>query len=139
MVATCGVCQTGTPVYKCPTCGLKYCKSACYKLHKETECQAPQPSHTSPTSEARNSEPETVTYTYPTEDTVPLEKLALLKDNENVKKCLENPHVRQILTSLVNSPNPRTAMQSAMQEPIFMEFADACLNIVENTGFRELK
>jgi len=51
--------------------------------------------------------------------------------SEEVKECLANPHVRQMLTSLVQSQTTDTSIKEAMQEPIFLELAHACLKIVE--------
>lgn len=48
-----------------------------------------------------------------------------------LKKCLENPHVREILDLLDTSPYPDELMKKYMQEPIFTEFVDACLNVVQ--------
>nr|CAG4644474.1 EOG090X0JQ4 [Lepidurus arcticus] len=134
MVVTCEVCQADRSVYKCATCGIKYCKVACYKLHKEKTCEVQNQPDASLSSVAQFSQPTSVTYTYPTEDTVPVEQLALLKNDEYLNQCLENPHLRQILISLVNNPNPKSAMQSAMQEPIFLELADACLKVVDTSS-----
>lgn len=70
-------------------------------------------------------------YFFETEDTVPLEKLELLKGSKNLRKILENRHVRDMLTAIDKSQNATEAMKAAMLEPIFVEFADECLKIVE--------
>jgi len=70
-------------------------------------------------------------YEFPTEDTVPPEKLQQLRHSKELKSCLKNPHVRQIMKSILNSENPSKAIALAMREPIFVEMADACLKIVE--------
>ena len=44
---------------------------------------------------------------------------------------LGNPHLRRIIKSLDTSSSPQTDMEAAMQEPIFTEFADQCLSLVE--------
>lgn len=43
-----------------------------------------------------------------------------------------NPHLRQLLRSIDSADNKYDAMKSAMQEPLFVEFSDRCLKIVEN-------
>ena len=48
-----------------------------------------------------------------------------------LQQILQNPHLQQLLVSVDNSPNPEYAMQLAMQEPLFVEFADECLRIIE--------
>lgn len=36
-----------------------------------------------------------------------------------------------MLVAIDNAPNPGSAMQQAMLEPIFVEFADECLKVIE--------
>lgn len=47
---------------------------------------------------------------------------------------LENPHLRSLMTNLVSSPSPAKDMDRAMKEPIFLEFADQCLKVVDNNS-----
>lgn len=69
-------------------------------------------------------------------------KFCLLKNylytvnSEELKECLSNPHVREILKSLVQSQTPETAIQDAMKEPIFLETAHACLKVIEPEKFQ---
>jgi len=70
-------------------------------------------------------------YEFPTEDTVPLEKLQKLCDSKELINCLQNPHLRDIMKAIMDSPNPTEMIALAMTEPIFVEMADACLKIVE--------
>lgn len=112
--------------YKCPVCREPYCSVICYKEHKKMPCSPPPapPKITNETKTIRE-------YDYPTEDTVPLEKLKLLEQSAELKQCLENPHVREILEMLDQSPHPDRLMQQYMTEPIFTEFVDACLKVVQ--------
>nr|CAG4648407.1 EOG090X0JQ4 [Moina brachiata]SVE93390.1 EOG090X0JQ4 [Moina brachiata] len=127
MVIKCEICTTDEFKYKCPTCLLKYCSITCYKVHKETPCQKQSEQQV-----AVKLERETVLgYDFPTSDTVMPEKLQALGSSEEVKQCLSNPHVRNILTSLVHSKAPEKAIDEAMKEPIFFELAHACLKVVE--------
>ncbi|XP_028041273.1 zinc finger HIT domain-containing protein 3 [Bombyx mandarina] len=121
----CGTCRSD-PKYKCPTCMVPYCSVACYKLHKQNPCIKP-PSPPKQTIGVKQA----VENLYPTEDTVPLDRLNLLENSTEVKKCLENPHVREILELLDSSANPDELVQEYMQEPIFTEFVDACLKVVQ--------
>ncbi|XP_046680066.1 zinc finger HIT domain-containing protein 3 [Homalodisca vitripennis] len=121
----CKVCtQNNTAKYKCPTCRIPYCSLTCWKQHKGTNC-SPVVESVIPTSETSNL------YNFPTEETVPLEKLKLLEHNQELKNLLCNRHLRDLLIALDKSPNPMAAMQQAMLEPIFVEFADECLKVVE--------
>ncbi|XP_039292944.1 zinc finger HIT domain-containing protein 3 [Nilaparvata lugens] len=127
----CKICKTEKKVpYKCPKCYIRYCSLPCWKSHKNYDCQRVLPSD-SP------GKPERQTDTRPqpkfvTESTVPLEKLALLSKSKAVKQILENPNVRNILTEIDQSDNPRLSINKFMQEPIFEEFANACISIVED-------
>ncbi|XP_049873142.1 zinc finger HIT domain-containing protein 3 [Pectinophora gossypiella] len=115
--------------YKCPTCVEPYCSVPCWKKHKSKPCAAPPPEPKTDLQE------ESITsYDFPTEDTVSPEKLSLLDQSADVKKCLENPHVRTILGILDKSPHPDELMQEYMLEPIFTEFVDACLKVVQPQG-----
>jgi hypothetical protein len=51
--------------------------------------------------------------------------------NQELKNLLCNRHLRDMLLAIDKSTNPSTAMQQAMLEPIFVEFADECLKVVE--------
>ncbi|CAH0585619.1 unnamed protein product [Chrysodeixis includens] len=112
--------------YKCPVCRQPYCSVFCYKEHKKIPCTPPPSSPKPPTTNDK-----VIEYDYPTEDTVPIEKLKLLEQSADVKICLENPHVREILELLDKSPYPAKLMKEYMQEPIFTEFVDACLAVVQ--------
>ncbi|VVC86643.1 unnamed protein product [Leptidea sinapis] len=117
----------GLPKYKCPTCEEPYCSVSCCKKHKEKPCSRPQVEAVPKIRDRDN-----VDYEYPSEDTVPIEKLKLLGQSEDIKKCLENPNVRAILEELDKSTQPDKLISKYMQEPIFTEFVDACLGVVQN-------
>uniref|UniRef100_A0A1A9WT51 Zinc finger HIT domain-containing protein n=1 Tax=Glossina brevipalpis TaxID=37001 RepID=A0A1A9WT51_9MUSC len=72
-----------------------------------------------------------------TEDTVAPEKLLQLAHSEELKNLLYNPHLRNFLQAIDVAPNAWKAMQAAMQEPLFLEFADECLKIVEPPNVEE--
>ena len=44
---------------------------------------------------------------------------------------LHNPDLQNMLRHLDSTENPEVAMENAMQEPIFTDFVDVCLGIVE--------
>ena len=64
-------------------------------------------------------------------DRVPPELLNKLEENEKLKELLYNKHLRDYLLMLNGHRNPERAMERAMKEPIFVEFADECLKVVE--------
>lgn len=73
----------------------------------------------------------TMAHVFTTIDTVPLEQLARLKDSEHLKNLLANPHLRKFIKEVHGSRNPSNAMKVAMQEPLFVEFADECMRVVD--------
>lgn len=50
-----------------------------------------------------------------------------------MQQIFKNPHLQELLVSIDSSSNPEYAMQLAMQEPLFIEFADECLRVIEPT------
>lgn len=44
---------------------------------------------------------------------------------------LLNPHLRQLLVTVDQTEDKSAFMKKYMQEPLFLEFADHCLRIVE--------
>ncbi|XP_076282368.1 zinc finger HIT domain-containing protein 3 [Lasioglossum baleicum] len=127
MEKVCCVCEGTTCSYKCPTCKVPYCSAACYKVHKASNCQ-PRHQQNKPTSGQKAKGKK---YDFPTEDTVPIEKLEQLRYSEGIKDVLRNPHVRDIMRAILVDENPTKAIALAMTEPIFVEMADACLKVVE--------
>ncbi|KAF5308076.1 hypothetical protein FQR65_LT06451 [Abscondita terminalis] len=120
----CVVCKNEDGKYKCPTCLVYYCSVACCNQHRANKC----------TLAKRKEEgliPDSNKYEHTTRDTVPIKKLKLLESEETLKNILHNSHLRNLLTTIDKSKNPEDIMQKAMLEPIFVEFADACLKVVE--------
>nr|XP_003706263.1 PREDICTED: zinc finger HIT domain-containing protein 3 [Megachile rotundata] len=124
MSKICCICSKTDCSYKCPTCKVPYCSVGCYKGHKESNCQPEDPKQ-------HNGNEDEITYDFPTEDTVPIEKLEQLRYSEELKNCLRNPHVRDIMRAILTDKNPTKVIALAMTEPIFVEMADACLKVVE--------
>ena len=54
-----------------------------------------------------------------------------------MKELLHNPHLRQILSHLDQTDNKEKAIANAMQEPLFVEFADQCLKVVDGDDGEE--
>ncbi|XP_029160978.1 zinc finger HIT domain-containing protein 3 [Nylanderia fulva] len=122
----CCICEKEGAPYKCPTCKEPYCSVMCCKEHKNHNCEPlklPEKSE-----EERKYERE---YKFPTEDTVPVEKLQQLQNSTELKEFLKHPDLRNAMKAVLNNPNPTGAIASAMKLPLFVEMADACLKIVE--------
>ncbi|XP_064619734.1 zinc finger HIT domain-containing protein 3-like [Lineus longissimus] len=131
----CEVCLETLHKYKCPVCLLKYCSVGCYKEHKEKESCIPKITAVS-ALETDKPTPQTNVSDFllgenATADQVSLEKLKMLGQSDEVLHLLQNPHLRTLMQNLDKSENPTTSTDKAMHEPIFLEFVDACLNVVE--------
>uniref|UniRef100_A0A6M2DP67 Zinc finger HIT domain-containing protein 3 n=1 Tax=Xenopsylla cheopis TaxID=163159 RepID=A0A6M2DP67_XENCH len=125
----CVVCQSITNKYKCPKCYAKYCSVDCFKKHKESLCTPVDVVEDVANSEIKNKAIDD--YMFPTEDTVPRQTLKLLDSDETLRNLLKNHHLRNLLASINNSERPAKAISEAMKIPLFVEFSDACLKIVE--------
>ncbi|XP_014212258.1 zinc finger HIT domain-containing protein 3 [Copidosoma floridanum] len=128
-VKACCVCASESTKYKCPKCKKLYCSAICCNKHKE-KCSGPTESVDYEIHQS-SSNKEQLEYDFPTEDTVPIEKLEQLRYSEGIKNCLRNPQVRDIITSVLQNENPTKAIAEAMTEPVFVELADECLKVVE--------
>ncbi|XP_029375316.1 zinc finger HIT domain-containing protein 3 isoform X1 [Echeneis naucrates] len=132
----CGVCSEQIPKYRCPICKIRYCSLGCYKRHKDVCLAVEQPAPPVPeVKDTDSSEPWTVVDLLQEDDIVdkvPLQRLQLLGKSKELRDLLCNPHLRQLLRSIDNADNKANAMKHAMQEPLFVEFSDQCLKIVES-------
>ncbi|XP_008305114.1 zinc finger HIT domain-containing protein 3 [Stegastes partitus] len=132
----CSVCSEQTPKYRCPACKIRYCSLGCYKKHKDTCVPVEKPP--SPKTEAEgvvSSESWTVDDLLHEDDIidkVSLQRLQLLGQSKGLRDLLCNPHLRQLLRSIDSADSKEDAMKAAMQEPLFVEFSDQCLKIVED-------
>ncbi|XP_041865162.1 zinc finger HIT domain-containing protein 3 [Melanotaenia boesemani] len=135
----CNVCSKETPKYRCPVCRITYCSLGCYKNHKDTCLPIEKPASNNPepknTASIVSTEPWSVDDDLHEDviiDKVPLQKLQLLDHSKELRDLLYNPHLRHLLRSIDSAENKDHAMKAAMQEPLFNEFSDQCLKIVEN-------
>ncbi|GAB1296604.1 Zinc finger HIT domain-containing protein 3 [Apodemus speciosus] len=71
------------------------------------------------------------------EDRVSLQNLKNLGESETLRSLLLNPHLRQLMLSLDQGDDKARLMKACMQEPLFVEFADCCLRIVEPSQNRD--
>lgn len=132
----CSVCSERTPKYRCPACKIRYCSLGCYKKHKDTCLPVDKPAPSNPETETAVSTEswsvDDLLHEDDITDKVPLQRLQMLGQSKELKDLLCNPHLRQLLCSIDGAERKEDAMKSAMQEPLFMEFSDQCLKIVEN-------
>lgn len=125
----CITCSANTKKYKCPKCLEPYCSLSCYKEHQTAQCALMENQEV--LAEQEHILEPTLHEPFSTEDTVPRNKLELLKNCKALQDLLYNSHLRNLLTEIDVAPDAWKAMKAAMQEPLFLEFADECLKIVE--------
>lgn len=136
----CGVCSEHVPKYRCPACRIRYCSVGCFKRHKDDdschpvkESDSASSSSTAVTSAEQPWSVEDLLGEDSQTDKVPSQRLLQLGGSEALKGLLRNPHLRRLVMSVDSAEDKAKAMKDAMQEPLFVEFADQCLNIIEPT------
>ncbi|XP_028937478.1 zinc finger HIT domain-containing protein 3 [Ornithorhynchus anatinus] len=141
--AACVVCGGGRPNYRCPPCRQPYCSVPCYKKHKEqcnpTPAQASEKIIPGTSPNARIPKPledkgdkwSALLTSDDEEDRISIQKLKHLGKSEELKNLLLNPHLRTLLLTLDQAEEKEVLMKRYMQEPLFVEFADCCLRIVD--------
>ncbi|XP_005394009.1 PREDICTED: zinc finger HIT domain-containing protein 3 isoform X2 [Chinchilla lanigera] len=131
-----------TPKYRCPTCRVPYCSVTCFQKHKE-QCNL----KTHPVEKRRSAPPVKVAQLEENkdddssvadflnsdeeEDRVSLQNLKNLGESAPLRNLLLNPHLRQLMVNLDQGDDKAKLMRAYMQEPLFVEFADCCLRVVE--------
>ncbi|XP_022686802.1 zinc finger HIT domain-containing protein 3-like [Varroa jacobsoni] len=130
---TCDVCVESQAKYKC-VCSLRYCSVNCYKTHNSIvrgRCCKPK-EHRVTRDESRQLIPsDSLKRDFPREDTVPPRLLEYLQGSRELRTTLQNPHLRDLLTKLASQSDPARMLDQLMQEPLFIEFADVCMNVIE--------
>uniref|UniRef100_A0A3Q2X6V1 Zinc finger, HIT-type containing 3 n=1 Tax=Haplochromis burtoni TaxID=8153 RepID=A0A3Q2X6V1_HAPBU len=121
----CSVCSERTPKYRCPW----FCF---FFLFADTCLPVDKPAPSNPETKTASWSVDDLLHEDDITDKVPLQRLQMLGQSKELKDLLCNPHLRQLLCSIDGAERKEDAMKSAMQEPLFMEFSDQCLKIVEN-------
>ncbi|XP_062448130.1 zinc finger HIT domain-containing protein 3 [Rhea pennata] len=146
----CGVCGAagGAAKYRCPRCAAAYCSVPCCRTHRERCAPEREAAAEHPAQAAAPPAPRCCGSAAPPapgspwsvadilteddeQDRVPLQKLKLLGESEELRGLLLNPHLRQLLLTVDQAEEKNSLMKKYMQEPLFVEFADCCLRIVE--------
>lgn len=122
----CRVCQLQDKKYLCPRCRTPYCSVACYKTHQDN-CQPTAPEEDPARDLGGQS---SLIYTEDEAVVVPQEHLERLAHSAELKRVLANPELRRFLTFINTTHNPKGFMNLAMQEPLFLEFANICLKVL---------
>lgn len=136
VASSCQVCEEKVAAkYKCPTCIVPYCSVNCFRSHRD-RCIPPvvepgvDQGENSEGGQRQGGTPSTE-YRFKTADTVPKEKLELLGKSESLKSLLKNPHLQNFLKTIDAADNPPRLMRKAMYEPLFVEFVDECMKVVD--------
>ncbi|KAK3526872.1 hypothetical protein QTP86_000731 [Hemibagrus guttatus] len=92
--------------------GTGSCSLGCFKKHKNDSCrpvrEATPPAPCPDSSRSRGESKELMTQ-------------------------LQNPHLRNLMLSVDSAKDKSKAMKQAMQEPLFVELANQCLQIIKPT------
>ncbi|XP_044134628.1 zinc finger HIT domain-containing protein 3 [Bufo gargarizans] len=139
MVRPCCTCSAESARYRCPRCRLQYCSVGCCKKHKET-ClpKEEKEAHSSSSFPDVMSTRGDLLGENDESDAISLQKLLLLGKSEELKGLLLNTHLRQLLVTLDQTEGKGQELKTYMQEPLFVEFADRCLSLVEAEGKENL-
>lgn len=134
------------------------CSLDCCKSHKERCVPRPKVSVDTSLPESATTKPTETpvkrkyTYEFPTEDTVPLNKLLEIKDDgkykrieylpgtdsqnffywfsERIRELLKSQDLRRLITTLDDMYNPALSFRSIMDNPEFRAFSNIVLEIV---------
>lgn len=125
LIVKCQICCDEDSKYTCPNCLKKYCSLVCYKLHKEQAvCVKEEVISEIETLQKQNN------LGLEENELLSENTLALLKGSADLKTILNNHHLRKLLENLNKSKNVKKEIEKCMQEPIFVEFANNCLDII---------
>lgn len=127
------VCGSTESKYKCPACLIRYCSSACYAAH----AAACPPDVAQPDSFVIDKLPSSRIDLRDEDVAVQPEMLEKLGSSTELLFLLRNPALRDYLTFVNTTHHPRGFMKLAMQEPLFVEFADACLKALHPELLRQ--
>lgn len=144
---SCEVCRSASHKYKCPSCNTKYCSLCCFKKHKDEICEREtnrrkeqkdkiETSSREETDLKKDAEEGEITDNSSGEESDDedrvsrhlLEKLGL---SQELHGMLQNKHLREMMKEIDSSEDPGKILVKAMQIPIFTEFVDECLRIVD--------
>uniref|UniRef100_A0A8C2QMX9 Zinc finger HIT domain-containing protein 3 n=1 Tax=Cricetulus griseus TaxID=10029 RepID=A0A8C2QMX9_CRIGR len=125
------------PKYRCPACRVPYCTVTCFQKHKE-QCNP----ETRPV-ENRTVAPVNIGSEENKDDDSSIADF-LNSDEEEDRVSLESAtlrslllNLRQLMVNLDQGDSQAKLMKACMQEPLFVEFADCCLRIVEPSQKRD--
>jgi len=132
MPVSCEVCHEIVSKYKCPQCLLKYCSLPCYRQHKGACITLDDGLTSRNISQNTELEKASAECAVDSEDFVNEEQLKKLESDSHLHHMLQNPHLQQLLRDVNSASDTKLCLDKAMKEPLFIEFAEQCLNVVDN-------
>lgn len=128
----CNVCKSRDSRYRCPKCVIIYCSLNCFKEHKDScEVVQPVPDKTLSNTINQGSSKPIALSEEEQDDFVSDDQLCSLKQSTHLRNLLCNRHLKDMLLEINSTENPDKVLQNAMKIPIFTEFVDECLHILE--------
>eukprot|EP00743_Colponemidia_sp_Colp-15_P016474 GILK01020118.1.p1 GENE.GILK01020118.1~~GILK01020118.1.p1 ORF type:complete len:132 (+),score=10.05 GILK01020118.1:38-433(+) len=120
----CQLCNNAPHKYKCPTCGIRYCSVACFKVHKETPCAK--------TSEETSRKPEVVPVVQDEEDDcrVSDHQFQALVGSASIKQAVKSSDLQAILQGIDGAVDREKALENALSDPRFADFVDDVLTTI---------
>lgn len=117
------------------------CSIACFKKHKESinneeiisasQCEEEIKKNQKTAPKFFEDKVQEQLMMFETLDTLPVEKLQKLGESDELKELLKNTHLRNFLKEINTAIKPWNAMKLAMMEPLFIEFSDVCMKVLE--------
>ncbi|XP_051551964.1 zinc finger HIT domain-containing protein 3-like [Myxocyprinus asiaticus] len=137
----CGVCSEQVPKYRCPACRIRYCSVSFFKRHKDDDSCHPVKETAAPVStptprSTDNGIFNTISNVWEQMCSFTVSHVNS-GESEALKALLWNPHLRQEMMSVDSAEDKAKAVKNAMQEPLFVEFTDQCLKMIEPAQMEE--
>ena len=104
------------------------CSVTCFKAHECKEIQ--RDAFVIDANPDVKAEEKPYLLEIPDEFLVPDHILELLRHSDELKDLLRNHHLRDFLKFAHETYNPHGFMKVAMNEPLFVEFANACMKVL---------
>ncbi|XP_031552890.1 zinc finger HIT domain-containing protein 3-like isoform X2 [Actinia tenebrosa] len=131
----CQICKESPFKYRCPSCYFLYCSLPCFKSHKENICELETGKRKKESENVDTGQQEgqiSNDENSEDEDRLSLSDLKKLEKCGVIESMLKNKDIRKMITNIDGAQDPEMVLRTSMKEPIFMEFADQCLSVVES-------
>ncbi|XP_020599289.1 zinc finger HIT domain-containing protein 3 isoform X2 [Phalaenopsis equestris] len=123
----CQVCKEAQYKYKCPSCLLLYCSSACFKRHKGNPCQkslTPQEETISMVLPERTFEVDETNWILGSD------QLQLIAQSKGIRDALNDVELQKLVYKIDSCSNPEEELDKAMEREGFPQFTEMILSSV---------